>query len=138
MRLKDDDSEVRTVMGSICSIIVLAVTAFYAYLKMVVLIEKKDVDILSTVKELYYTDHDYFRYKDGLNIAVAFTGYDNIEEPILPPQIGELVWNSNSWGNDENGDPFVERLPLDDHACTRDELNLDDAVNPKFFKTHSS
>ena len=124
-------------MGSICSIILLLITVFYAYLKFDVLRNKKDVNVLSTIKDSYFTDDDHFSYEQGLNIAVAFTKYDSEREPILIPQIGEIVINQYKWGFNEDGSVFSARVPLQDHECTKDELNLsDDAEDPKFFKPH--
>ena len=112
MKLESDSDSIKTVFGSLCSIILLMVTLFYAYLKLDVLMEKKDVNVLSTVKDLYFDNNDKFHYSDGLNIAVAFTAYDSVAEPILDPTIGELVLNHFSWGYDADGKPFTKREPL--------------------------
>ena len=61
----------------------------------------------------------------GMNIAVGFSGYDSEREWVLDKSYGELVFNSYSWGNDENGDPFAERKPLKTHICTRENLGLE-------------
>ena len=58
MKLESDSDSIKTVFGSLCSIILLMVTLFYAYLKLDVLMEKKDVNVLSTVKDLYFDDTD--------------------------------------------------------------------------------
>ena len=137
MKLEDGNDKLQTVMGSLCSIILLLITLFYAYLKFDVLRNKKDVNVLSTIKDSFFTDADHFSYKEGLNIAVAFTAYDNERNPILDPTIGELVINEYSWGVKDDGSVFSARVPLNDHECSRDELNLDDdAEDPKFFKPH--
>ena len=49
---------------------------------------KRDVDILQTVKYLALTDQDEFNFDQGLNIAVAFTGYDSDTELFDDPTIG--------------------------------------------------
>ena len=56
------------------------------------------MDILSTILDLHLTDDDEFGSQNGLNIAVAFTAYDNETEWSLDPTVGELVFNSFSWG----------------------------------------
>ena len=43
-----------------------------------------------------------FTYKDGINFAIAFTAYDDETEPILDESFGEIVFNSYSWGNDDD------------------------------------
>ena len=47
-----------SIMGTICSVILLAITAFYAYFKMEVLIDKKDVNIISGYLDEYFSDSD--------------------------------------------------------------------------------
>ena len=51
MKIDSGDDKIKTVLGSLCSIILLGVTAFYGYLKFDVLREKKDVNILSSVED---------------------------------------------------------------------------------------
>ena len=87
---------------------------------------KKDVDVLSAVKDLVFNDDTKFNYSDGLNIAVAFTQFNNNEEWELTPDYGELVVNSYSWGTDPDGSFFTRRTRLQSHTCTLQELNLAD------------
>ena len=113
-----------------------------------VLIEKKDVDVLSATKDLYYSADDKFTYSNGLNIAVAFTEYNSNEEWELDPAYGSLVFNSYSWGPDENGVVSTTRAELPSHVCNKEELgllttdggkklsDLKDQGTAQFFKTH--
>ena len=39
-----------------------------------------------------------------MNFAIAFTAYDDETEPILDESLGELVFNSYSWGNDDDSE----------------------------------
>ena len=103
MKLESDSDELKTVMGSLCSILLLCITLFYAYLKFDVLMYKKDIKILQTVHDLFFTDDDKFSYAEGMNIAVALTAYDSVTEPILDPTIGELFLNHYTWGYDADG-----------------------------------
>jgi len=59
------------------TLILLALIGVYAWLKIDVLINQRDVNILSTTNQLSYADDDIFSFDNGLNIAVAFTAYDN-------------------------------------------------------------
>ena len=44
----------------------------------------------------------------GLNLAISFTEYDNVAEPILDKSYGELVFIAYEWGTDEvTGKYFV-------------------------------
>ena len=113
-------------MGSLCSVLLLALVILYSYQKADILINKKDVDILSTVNEDFYSSDDTWSSKNGFNIAAAFSAYDSETEWILDPTYGSLVFNHFSWGIDENGDPFTKRQRLDEHSCTSEELGLDE------------
>ena len=65
---------------------------------MEVMISKKDVDILSTIKESYFDESFIFNHEDRFNVAVAFTAYDNELEWILDPSYGSLTFYDYSWG----------------------------------------
>ena len=74
---------------------------------------------MSATKDLFYTDDDVFNYaRQKLNIAVAFTEFNKNTEYELPKEYGELVFNSYSWGNDADGNPFTERKGLAHHTCS--------------------
>ena len=98
--------------------------AVFFYLKLDVLINKKDVNILSTVNRLFYTDEDEFTFQNGFNIAVAFTAYDNEEEWILDPKYGTLRFLEYSWGVGKDGKFFLNRLPLETKVCTAEQMGL--------------
>ena len=127
-------------MGTFCTLTWILIMVIFALQKTDTLMGKKSVRILSSIKDLYFTDEDQFDYTMGLNIAVAFTPYDSSTEWNLDSQFGELVINSFSWGYREDGTPFTERKPVKTHNCTREELNLEekDSANAKFFKLHQS
>lgn len=72
-----------------------------------------------------FTDDDIFSYKNGLNVAMAFTAYDTEKSYILDETYGELIFNSYAWGPNPDGTYFTARTPLKSHVCQRDELNLD-------------
>ena len=79
----------------------------YAYIKIDVWIEKKDVDIMAS-KLADYLPYDYiFDHNQGLNLAIAFTSFDNNPDPILDKSYGELIFNSYEWGTDENDKYFT-------------------------------
>lgn len=135
MKLDNDgDDTLKSLMGALCSIILTIVVLLYTYQKLDVFLAKKDVDILSTINDLHWTDDDIFSYENGLNIAVAFTAYDSEEKWILDETYGELIFNSYSWGPTEDGGFATERKLLDGHRCQRDELRLepDQLQNARF------
>ena len=103
-----------------------------------ILINKKDVDVLTATKDLYYGSDFRFEYKDGFNVAVAFTAYDTDPEWILDESIGEIYFNHFQWGL-VNGEFKTERKRLNHHNCTREELGLEgEPKNHRFFPLHAA
>ena len=124
----DGDSQVaQSYMGSLCTIIILCVTVLYTVMKLDVLMAKKDVDVLSAVKELVLTADDKFSYENGFNIAVAFTEYNTKREYELDKKYGGIVINSYSWGTDSEGKSFTDRSEMQTHPCSLEEMGLVDS-----------
>ena len=93
---------VNSICGSVCTCILVAFVAWYTYLKIEVLIHRKDVDVLSAINEYHYEeDHKFDYVSNGFNIAAAFTAYDTDTDWILDPRYGELTFKSYHWGPDE-------------------------------------
>ena len=91
-------------MGSILSMLIGLITIMYSIQKMEVLMSKKDVDILSTIKESCFDESKIFDHEDRFNVAVAFTAYDNEREWILDPSYGSLIFYDYSWGPSSDED----------------------------------
>jgi len=140
MKINGEETALGTMFGTLCTLILLLITAAFAAQKFKVLKYRSDVDILEANKDLYFTDDDVFSYADGLNIAVAFTSYSKQVTYELPRQYGELFINSYSWGFDETTrEPFTNRVRLDQHRCTNDELALGtDDSGARFYPIHAS
>ena len=79
-------------MGSLFTIVSLIIVIAYTYQKIDVWIEKKDVDIMSSIMFSYIDETQVFDNSQGLNLAIAFTAFDDEEEPILDKSIGEIVF----------------------------------------------
>ena len=79
-------------MGSLFTIVSLIIVIAYTYQKIDVWIEKKDVDIMSSIMFSYIDETQVFDNSQGLNLAIAFTAFENEEEPILDKSIGEIVF----------------------------------------------
>ena len=92
MNLEKDKSYVRTYMGSLLTIIMLLITVAYTFQKIDVFIEKKDVDVMTSTMISYFDETQVFDHSQGLNLAIAFTAFDNEPEPILDKSIGELIF----------------------------------------------
>ena len=141
MILDGESSEKRSCAGSLCSFIVLAVTALYACSKFILLLERRDVATLSSIRDHHFSASDTFSYQDGLNVAVALTSYDNKQALELDPSYGSLVFSSYEWGVREDGTLFTNRTGLSHHPCTQTELGFADETEErktKFFEAHQS
>ena len=126
-------------MGSVCSVLLLAIVALYAYQKTEILIYKKNVDILTQIYEKELTYDEDFSYQNGFNVAVAFAAYDGDTEWILDPTYGELDFNHFTWGPNLDGSFFTKRERKQSHICSREELGLtDDEEKAKFMPLVSS
>ena len=94
MKLEGGTHVVQSYAGSLCSILFICITLLYAVQKMVVLVEKKDIDVLSTTLDSFYDEHYVFSYQNGFNIAVAFTGFNNVAEMELDPSYGKFRFSA--------------------------------------------
>ena len=74
-------------MGTVNSFLLLIVLIVYSYYKFDIMLGKKDVDILSAVKENYFKPDYTFGSKQGLNIAVA------VFDPFDPSNYKQLDWS---------------------------------------------
>ena len=99
-KINNDSSVLQSYMGSIVSILLLTVTLGYAYQKMDILANKKDVTITSTTLPFHFEETSGFTYENGLNLAVAFTSFNNEPEWELDPAYGTLTFNAYSWSVD--------------------------------------
>ena len=97
----------------------------FALQKSWAMLTKKYIDI-KTSSTANYFDHEYvFDAKQGLELAIGFTAYDNEREYILDKSIGELMFVAYEWGEDaQSGDVFSKRERIPSHPCSKDELGL--------------
>ena len=138
MKLDGDRRKVSTFCGACCSLVLLILIALFAIEKFIVLLHKKDVTVINSESSLYFADSDPFDYEHGLNVAVAFTGYDGETQWQLDPSYGELVLNANEWGINEDGSYYRNVLPLTRRKCTLQELGLRREEGSKFYPTSES
>lgn len=103
MRLDSKMAILKTPMGSFCTILLFVLVTAYTYQKIDVMHFKKDVEVFQYTTAGAFDDQYVFNFAQGLNIAVAFTAFDNEEENILDPAIGRVVFRRNSWELDATG-----------------------------------
>ena len=98
MGLDRHNHSAQSYLGAFLSLLILVSTSAYAVQKLDILLAKKDVDVLAAVKDLAFTSDFKFTYINGLNIAVAFTEYNDNTLWELPKEYGKLIINSYTWG----------------------------------------
>ena len=139
MKLEGGEQEIKSGLGTFCSLILLGITIIYAYQKLNIFLGKKDISIMLSAKDMYFNDQDRFTHKMGVNIAAAFSAYDSEKEWALDHRYGSLHINERSWGQNPDGTYFSTRTALKGHNCTRENLGLEgDPKNFQFFTPHSS
>ena len=98
------------------------VIILFTYTKVVTLVEKNDVDIMSALLEDKIDYSTKFTTQDGFFVAAALTMYDSNPEPIEEERFGELIIEHYGWGYGEGiGSGSFD---LDNHSCTDEELGL--------------
>ena len=116
---------------------VISLVVSFTMLKAEVLLNRKDVDVLSTINDRFFTPDDVINYEqNGFNIAAAFTAYDSSEEDILDPSYGELVFKHYYWGLQEDGIYRSGRQKINStHTCSGKELGIENERNDSNFFT---
>ena len=132
MKLDGEKEQVKTFMGSICSIFILVVVSLYAYQKFDVYLNKLSVDIMTSVQRAHFSADYVFDHEQGLNFAIGFTAFDSETEDILDPSYGKIAFMKYEWGEGENGDYFAQYTEIPSHTCTKEELGIEGA-NSQFM-----
>lgn len=82
----------------------------------------------------FFGEKDRFDYQQGFNIAVGLSGWNDIVEYELPPEIGYISYGASEWGIDDNGLLIDDWYDFESHTCTPEELGLtDDRSNATFY-----
>ena len=130
MKLHDGKSAAPTWMGAICSIMLLLIVISYTYQKVDILINKKDVAILSSLYDSYFDSSDQFSSEQGFNLAVAL-------QKDLDPSIARFIFRRYEWGYDSDGELYKNIFEIESHVCTREELGLSQGkTKSKFMPIH--
>ena len=122
MKLDGSSRMKNSYMGSCLTIIMFLVTLLFTYTKVVTLIEKNDVDIMSALMENSVDFTTTFETKDGFFVAAALTEYDSNTEIVEEEPYGELIIEHYGWGY---GDGIGSgSRAIDYHWCTDEELGI--------------
>ena len=128
MKIKDDKNEKNSWMGVCFTILLTLIMGLFWYNKILVLKEKKDVDVTSVLVDNYLDQTYRFDAEQGFFLAAAIIEYDSNTEIIEEPEVyGELIFEHYGWGYE---DGFYGSKPLVNHQCSREELGFEKSQNP--------
>ena len=126
-------------MGSCLTFILALTTILFTYTKVVTLVDKNDVDIMSALLEGKIDYETKFTTQDGFFVAAALTEYDSNPEVIEEERFGELIIEHYGWGYGEG--IASGSLDIEYHFCTDEELGLkqgpDTIVYPIIESSHA-
>ena len=114
----------KSYMGAVVSIIFIAISCFFLYSKVIVLVYDLQVTTMSVIKEHAIDMNDRFTSETGIFYAAAISAWDHEpENPVDLHKYGELVFYANHWGFIDDK-PFVNRKYFETHDCSDEELGL--------------
>ena len=88
-------------MGAFLTFLLMLITIMFSYTKLVSLMDKQEVDIMSALSEGAIAPREKFSAEDGFYVAAALTEYDTNTEIIEEARYGELIIEHYGWGNDQ-------------------------------------
>ena len=69
-------------------------------------------------KTNFYPESYVFDLEQGMDMAVAFSDFDNEREYDLDPSFGSLVFMTTEWKTFPNGTTIDTETILPSHACS--------------------
>ena len=102
----------------------MSIVIGYSVQRLDIYIQQKDVEILQTVRDNYFTDNEAFTGEEGFNIAIALTGFDTVRESILNPEYANLSFETSQWDVLDDGKIDWKVSPIASHMCSEEELGL--------------
>ena len=109
-------------MGAGLSICFVVISLVFTLVKIEILWNKQDVDIMSALDENIIDYSDEFSGDNGFFVAAAITEYDSNPESVEEVRYGELVIEHFGWGYAE--EVGVVSSPLKYHSCSDEELGF--------------
>ena len=130
MKLDNANMTKQSYMGSCLTILIALTTLLFFYAKTVTIIEKHDVDIMSTLIDNKIDFNYKFTASEGFFISAALTRYNSNTTLTEEFRYGELVFEHFGWGNT---DLSTDRRMLKSHFCTDEELGIERTENTVMF-----
>ena len=143
LTLNGRETQVRTVLGSLFSVIALGWLLVYAVAKFTTMLEYGDTQFMEYYEEYFYTPDDTMTRELGFNVAFAISNYDGSSEIVDNPDFVDVYAAYRIWGFNNT---LLETKKEPTHLCGREELGLDyynateeerkRMKKPRFFRTH--
>ena len=125
-------------MGTILTVMQSVLIFMFFYSKLLTIINRHEVDIMSAVNQNELTSDYEFKAEDGFFAAAALTRFDSNPEIIEDWTYGELVISKFGWGYDLNENIEAQRQRLDYHYCSDEELGLEVGKKTKVYPLDES
>ena len=113
-----------SIFGTLMSFIFMGIVIGYSAQRLDILLNRKDVDILQTVRDNYFSDNEAFTGEEGFNIAIALTGFDSVRDSVLDPEYANLIFETSQWDVLEDGEINWQITSVASHTCSEEELGL--------------
>ena len=131
MKLDGSSKIKQSYMGSCLTIIMGLVTILFTYTKVITIMEKSDVDIMSALMENSIDFTTPFKTDDGFFVAAALTEYDSNTEIVEEERYGELIIEHYGWGYGEGISSGSNAI--DFHWCSDEELGFVQGPNTVIY-----
>lgn len=133
MKLEQEQAALSSIVGTLFSFLTLCLLIGYTVQKCEILINRKDVDILYAVRRDFFSDEQKFTGRQGFNVAVGLTGFDDVKENILLPEYAEIKFAYAAWSVKDDNIEYDGLHFIQSHPCTDAELGLEGTGHAEFM-----
>ena len=108
---------------------------YYTGLNVMKMVLLQEPTISEFVQDSYFTPEDIFTDGIGLSFAFGISGFTDEDEipPYEEPKYGKLVASYQTWGQDENGNYYQRKVPIDLSRCSAHELGFGNKSRNDFY-----
>lgn len=94
------------------------------------LVERKDVNMIQSVRESYFDESYEFTARQGLNVAAAIHSRQGLK---FDKSYGSIVFKRIEFKLDADGNRVRNSGYMDTHTCSRQELGLTEEPEARFM-----
>ena len=115
--------------GAVCTVILAFIVLIFAIVKLNVLIERTEYDVIIESFEYNFDQNNQFGLDDGFAIAAAITAYDSNESSIEDDRIGTIQFYLKHW----TGTQIFGFSRLKQRPCTTQDFGTDETSQYGFY-----